>query len=211
MAQVSFEKADKANEGGGRFFKLSSDESKQVRFLWDRWEEVEKWIYQVHEITNTTPDGKRTFSTIDCPVVEGVDKSACKYCSRGEVPVYRVIIPLFNVEEGRIQYWKRSYKWLTSNLKPVLDEVTHLPSIANQTFKIKRTGSDMQSTSYNVVPVMNSSDARTKADFGEVENPYDSGLVRRYGEEDNQSQQGQSQQGFAPQAGYQPRRTTEVF
>lgn len=209
MAQLTLEQASQPNEGGGRYFKVSPDESKQVRFLIDKWEDIAPWCFGVHELSNVTPDGKRTFNTVDCPRAAGDTTAECRHCSSGNSYVKRVVIPVFNIEEGRIQYWKRSTTWVMNSLKPVLEEVAHLPSIANQTFKIKRTGSDMQNTNYNILPVMNASDTRVAADFGELEHPMESGVIKKYGEENNQPQQGQ--QNFAPQAGYQSRRTTEVF
>lgn len=218
MGRISLEQASKLNEGGSKYFKLNADESKQVRFLWDSFNEVgEKWCFGVHELYTTAPDGQKSFNTIDCPSAS--DASAhCKYCA-GEVlngdnkrsaQVGRVIIPIYNIEEECIQYWKRSTKWVTNTLKPVLDEVANIPSIANQTFKIKRTGSGLNDTTYTVLPVMNASDNRTKADFGEVEDPYDLGMISKYGE-GNQQPQGQQVQGQAATSNYQPRRTTEVF
>lgn len=210
MAQITLEQASKLNEGGGSYFKLDPDESKQVRFLWDKWEEVSSCCYSVHELMRTTADGKKYFTTVDCPRTEG-SPVECKYCEgkkKGETQVGRVIIPMYNVAENEVQYWKRSIKWLTNTLKPVLDEVANLPSIANQTFKIKRIGTGMDTT-YTVLPVMNSQDNRTKADFGELKNPYDLGMIKKYGEEDTQDNQNQNQQ-TQPTTGYQ-RRTVEEF
>lgn len=219
MANISLEQAGKLNEGGGKYFKLNPDESKQVRFLWDNWEEVSNnWCFGVHEIVTTLPDGKKQYSTVDCPRLDDA-QAECKYCANKNAQVGRVIIPMFIVDEGKIQYWKRSSSWVSKSLKPMLDEVAHLPSIANQTFKIKRTGSGMNDTTYNVLPVMNASDNRTKADFGEIENPYEMGAIQRYGDstapapQPQGNAQGYAQQGYAqPATGYQPsRRTTDVF
>ena len=223
MGRITLDQADKLNEGGGNFFKLNADESKQVRFLWDRWEEVgEKWCFGVHALTTVSPDGSRRFVTVDCP--KTADESVhCKYCA-GEITnsngsksgrVGRIVIPLYNLDDNKIQYWVRSKDWVIKTLKPVLDEVANLPSIANQTFKIKRTGSGLD-TSYTPIPVMNASDSRTKASFGGVGDPYDLGLIRKYDDEVNQANQAQSNVQGQPapqvQGNYsQPRRTTEVF
>lgn len=218
MARVSLEEASKDSGGGSKYFKLKADESKQVRFLWNTWDDVGDMCFKVHELYSTTPDGQKNFNTIDCPNVEG-SNAHCKYCA-GEVLngdnkkssyVYRVIIPVFNMEDGCIQYWKRSSKWVTDSLKPVLDEVANLPSIANQTFKIKRTGSGLNDTTYTVLPVMNASDNRTKTDFGEIEDPYDLGMISKYNAENQQPQGQQGQAQGQTASNYQPRRTTEVF
>lgn len=224
MGRVTLEQASTLNEGGSRYFSIKADESKQVRFLWDKWEEVgDRWCFQVHELMSLTQDGKKQFKTIDCNATEGPD-AHCKYCA-GEVinsdgkkcaHVGRTIIPVYNIDDKCIQYWKRGSKWVTDTLKPVLDEVANLPSIANQTFKIKRVGSGLDTT-YTVIPVMNASDNRTKADFGELEDPYDLNIISKYSETNQQSQQGQQSQQNVQQGqyqqpqNYQPRRTTEVF
>lgn len=212
MAQISLEQAKKLNEGGGKFFKIGADESKQVRFLWDKWEEVNGWCYGVHEIMETLPDGRQLYKSVDCPRADG-SQVECKYCASRTSRVGRVVIPLYLIDEDKIQYWKRSDKWVDGTLKPVLDEIAHLPSIANQTFKIKRTGSGFNDTSYSIVPVMNASDNRTKMDFGDLDNPYDLGLIINYGEENNKSSQQtqQTQQFNQPSTAFQPRRTTEMF
>lgn len=232
MGRVTFEQAEKLEDGGGLYFKLSPDESKQVRFLWDRWEEVgEGWLFMVHSITRVSPDGAKYFATIDCP--QSSDETAhCKYCS-GEVVnsdnkksgrVGRVVIPLFNMDENKIQYWVRSKDWVLKTLKPVLEEV-NLPSLANQTFKIKRTGSGLD-TSYTPIVIAGSSDNRTKTSFGEVGDPFELGIIKKYEEQESSQVQGQNQaqgqyqqpQGQyqqAPmqgqQAQFQPRRTTDIF
>lgn len=218
MGRINLDQAEKMNEGGGGiYFKMNQDESKQVRFLWDSIDEIaNKWMFGVHVVTTMTPDGARRTTTVDCPRT-GDPEAVCKYCS-GEVKnsdgkrsaqVPRVVIPLFNIEENKIQYWVRSYDWIKGTLRPVLDEVANLPSIANQTFKIKRTGTGLDTT-YTPIAVMNASDNKTKNDFGEIGDPYELGIIRKYGEE-NTSNQNQGQAQPAPQGSYQPRRTTEMF
>lgn len=212
MAQITLEQAEQLGGGSGKYFNLKQDEFKTVRFLWDNWSEVS--AYAVHELMYVKQDGAKGFKTIDCP--KGADQNApCKYCE-GEVKnsndklsarVGRVIIPVYNLDDDCIQYWKRSTKWVMGTLKPVLDEVANLPSIANQTFKIKRTGSGTDTT-YSVTAVLNAQDNRTKASFGELEDPFTVGIISRYGEENQQNQQGQ--QSNAP-TGYTQRRTTAVF
>lgn len=225
MGRINVDQAEKLNERkGGNYFKINQDESKQVRFLWDSASEIaEKWLFGVHSVTSVSPDGSRHYAIVDCPKSGGDPDAICKYCA-GEVmnpnnskivTVPRVVIPLFNIDEGSIQYWVRSYDWVKKSLLPVLEESSGLPSLANQTFKVKRAGSGLD-TSYTVLPVINSNDARTKNDFGEIKDPFDLGIIKRYGEENNQNQgqnqgQGQGQPfGQAPQTGYQ-RRTTEMF
>lgn len=211
MAQISLEQASKLNEGGGKYFKLKQDESKQVRFLWDRFEEIgNNWCFLVHEVESIDANGNKHFATVDCKRVDKNDKTIeCKYCDgivkkNGKLisQVSRIIIPLYNVDEDKIQYWKRSYDWLIKTLKPVLEEVT-TPSIAGQVFKLKRTGTGLDTT-YTPIIVPNAVDNRTKNDFGEIESPFDLGMIRRYDEEEQQNQSQQS-------TNYQPRRTTEVF
>ncbi len=218
MGKISLEQAGKLNSGGGKYFSLKADESKQVRFLWDRWEEVgNDYCYGVHEVSHKTADGQIRWNTIDCPKTS--DPNAhCKYCN-GEVTnhdgkrsgqVGRIIIPLYNIEEDCIQYWKKSDKWVTGTLKPVLDEAANMSSIANQTYKIKRTGNGLDTT-YSVIPVLNASDNRTKKDFGEIEDPYKLNMILNY-DANNQAQgQVQTQNQPQPSQDYQPRRTTEVF
>lgn len=209
MAQVSFEQASKASKGG-KFFKVDPDEGKQVRFLIDKWEELEKLCFAAHSVVTTNPDGSKSFDTIDCPRGGGsIPDAECKYCASKNAVVYRVLLPLYNVDEDSVQYWLRSYSWVEKTLKPVIIDTTQgLPSIANQTYKIRRTGTG-KDTVYTPVPVMNSADNKTKADFGEIEtNPLELNMISKYGES-TQSQQAPTQQ--APATEYTTRRTTDMF
>lgn len=212
MAQVSFEQASKASKGG-KFFKVDPDEGKQVRLLIDKWEELEKLCFAVHSVVTTNPDGSKSYDVIDCPRGGGsIPDAECKYCAnKSSAVVYRVLLPLYNVDEGVVQYWLRSYSWVEKTLKPVIVDTTQgLPSIANQTYKIRRTGSGKE-TVYTPVPVMNATDNKTKNDFGEVEtNPFELNMISRYGE-NNTNQQSQAQTQQAPATEYTTRRTTDMF
>lgn len=202
MAQVTVEQAEKGlNEGGGKFFKLRPDEFATVRFLWDNLGDVK--YFKVHEIKSTKQDGSSMFATVDC-ANEQDSMNVCQYCNSKSQPVYRVIIPLYNVEEDKIQYWKRSYSWYKNTLKPILEEYTNLASLASQQFKIKRTGSDMNNTSYTPIPV-GVPDNSTKVSFGEVEDFYNVGIIKKT--LDNQQQTAQQPQ--QSPTNYAPRRTAD--
>ena len=74
--------------------------------------------------------------------------------------------------------------------------------------KIKRTGTGLDTT---YTPIVIGSDTGTdinKDKFGEVEDPFKVGMIKRYGEENNTKQVQQAQQ---PVTNYAPRRTTDMF
>lgn len=209
MAQITLEQASNFGGNGGKYFKINADESKQVRFLVNRLEDLNNWSFGVHELSSTSADGNKSFDTVDCPRAGGAEVE-CKYCEQGIKKSGVTIIPVFNIDENKIQYWKRSSSWVRNNLIPLLEELTTLPSIANQTFKIKRTGSTMNDTRYTVILVPNATDNRDSSSFGDVESPYDSGMIKKYGEVQNAAQQPQGQP-IQQSTGYVPRRTTEMF
>ena len=211
MAKFGLEDAANLNGGGGKYFKVNADESKVVRFLWNKWEEVNDCAYRVHSIRTVRQDGSTAYSTISCPKQEDLD-APCDYCEGNGIPkdnaVGRVCIPLYNVDDGRIQYWLRSADWVTKTLKPILEELSDLPSLAMARVKIKRTGTGLDTT---YTPIVIGSDTGTdinKDKFGEVEDPFKVGMIKRYGEENNTKQVQQAQQ---PVTNYAPRSTTDMF
>lgn len=165
----SFEQLINYKPGGnGKFFSLKSGEEKRVRFLYNTKEDIH--MYFVHEFT-------APYATITCSRGEGEDISACKWCSQKSPRVARVIFPLYDIDANEVVYWKRTATFAKTSVVPLLQEIeSQNQPMSAQVYKIKRSG-DGKDTIYSVVPT-GQPDGKTKEQFGEVEDPYDLGMIK---------------------------------
>ena len=170
--RMSWEEGKKVSTGGSSFFKLQDGQSVRVRFLYNTLSEIGP--ISVHNIREGA-----NFATIDCCRADGDPIDNCKWCAKGDKPVMRVVLPLFNLDNNEIQYWTVSQKRAEELILPALEEIPSNQPIAGQTFKIKRTGTEMKDTTYSVVAEMGSvNDGKTKETFGEVKDPYEANIIR---------------------------------
>lgn len=171
MARISNDQIENYSKGGGAFFSLKDGESANVRILFNTYSEIP--TYTVHEFNQNN-----NYATIDCARLEAEEPvSNCKWCSMGNPRVTRTILALYNEDTQSVQYWKRSGKWLNTELKPYLDEIPAGQPISGQIYKIKRTGKDMQNTKYTLFPV-GSNDLKTPAMLGEVKDPFSLNIIK---------------------------------
>ena len=47
----------------------------------------------------------------------------CKWCSMGNNPVMRIVLPMLVEEEGEIQYWKKSESFVKETLLPIFENL----------------------------------------------------------------------------------------
>lgn len=173
---------------GGKYFSLKNGEEARVRFLYDNLNE----IYQlwVHEFT--TPPYPQ-YATIICPSQGDGRSENCKWCASGAPRSNKVIVGLYNLETNEVQYWKRAAGYVQQNIVPLLEEVSKLNQpIASQVYKIKRNGDSLQTT-YAIIPI-GQPDGQAKATFGELEDPFDIGMVKEYDPSFELGQNNQKQQ-----------------
>ena len=177
MARVNLADADKYTGGNSKFFKLEDGDSKKVRILYNSVNEMSNSALSVHELQDQT---SKRYATVDCARSEGDPIEMCPYCSRGLKPVMRIVLPLYNIEDKEIQYWKKSGSFANETLLPQLENVEQSGgSIAGQTFIFGRKGKTMQDTKYSVsVDLSTPNDRKTKDDFGTVEDPFTLNMIR---------------------------------
>lgn len=229
MAKFGYNEWNKFNEGGGTtFFSLKPQEQAIVRFVYNDLNDIE--MYSVHEFR--IPGNMATIScakpTSDSPI------DMCKWCKMGNVPVARIVIPIFKADTEEIVYWTRTRKFVNDTLVPLFNEIlsTGKP-ISSQQYKIIRQGEGLQ-TSYSVIPT-GMADDRTKDTLGIVKDPYETGIIKEsdfdydpnrapqnnqqgvqqgYGQQQNYGQQNYGgQQNYNQGYGQQQatRRTTDMF
>lgn len=170
--KMTWEQAEHLTGGGNTFFKLQDGQVARVRFLYNVLGEIEPLcVHSVNQGNN--------YATIDCSRGPGEPMENCKWCASGNNPVSRVVLPLYNMDTNEIQYWVRSATWVKGTLLPCLEEIPQNQPISGQTFKIQRIGKTMQDTTYNVRVEMGSqNDMKTKEQFGEVKDAYESNIIK---------------------------------
>lgn len=208
MSRINFNEIDKYNggEGSSAYFSLKDKESAMVRILYNNYEDV------VPFVVHTLRDGNKTLH-IDCPRNDGDALDTCDYCKEGNKPVVRVVVPLFNENTGRIEYWMRSGSYVNKDMKMVTDLVVQQGKpIASQQYMIRREGEGLD-TKYAIIPT-SISDDKTKDSFGEIKDPIkDLHMIKEAGykpEETVSTDNGN----FAPRQPQQmtsTRKTSEIF
>ena len=135
MGRVAFDDIDNyGGQGGAGFFRLKKDkEVAQVRFLYNGIEDVE--AYAVHKVD--TPDSKYG-RYVNCLRSYDEPKDNCPFCREGVPQQVRLFIPLYNIDEDKIQIWDRG--------KTFAHKMTSLcsryPNLVSHVFEIERNGKE---------------------------------------------------------------------
>ena len=139
MARFGVSDADHyGGQGGGGFFSLKNDkDTARVRFLYDSIDDVEGLA--VHQIE--VGDKKRY---VNCLREYGDPVDACPLCANKQFVTAKYFVPLYNIDEERIQTWERGKKF-GAKLSSLCSRYPHLVS---HTFEIERNGKagDTQTT-----------------------------------------------------------------
>ena len=165
MATINFSEFSKFNQGeGGSFFTLKSGESASVRILYDSYDDIIGET--VHQVRNENGG----FASVICPRDDKDAIDMCDYCKEGQKPVLRAIIPIYNEDSKKIEYWPRSGTFIDGTLRMTLDLIVNQgKSIASQPYIIRREGNGLE-TKYVVLP-NGVPDDKNKNSFGEVKDP----------------------------------------
>lgn len=158
MARFTVENADKfGGQGGGGYFSLKNDkDTARVRFLFDSIDDVEG--YAVHEVEL---DGKKRY--VNCLRDYGAPVDDCPFCAARKFVTAKYFIPLYNIDEERIQTWERGKKF-GGKLTSMCSRYSHLVS---HEFEIERNGKPKDtSTTYEIYEV--GSDASVTMDDFDV-------------------------------------------
>lgn len=131
MARFSVNDAEKfGGQGGGGFFRLVDDkDTARVRFLYNGIDDVEG--FAVHQIEI---DGKKRY--VNCLREYGAPVDDCPFCAKGMFTTAKYFIPLYNIDEDRVQIWERG-KQFGSKLSSMCARYSNLVS---HTFEIERCG-----------------------------------------------------------------------
>lgn len=141
MARFNADNMDKyGGHGGTGYFSLKNDRDvATVRFLYNTADDVEG--YAVHEVEI---DGKKRY--VNCLREYNQPIDDCPFCKARKYQVAKLFIPMYNVDEEKVQVWERGKKFF-NKLSSVLARCDADP-ICSQTFEIERNGKagDTQTT-----------------------------------------------------------------
>lgn len=167
MARITLSDLDKFSSGSSTsFFKLENDgDVARVRILLDKPEDLENYIYSVHQIKVPGSNYPRLVNCIreyEDPIDE------CPFCAAQKTVVPRIVVPLYNIEADEVQLWTRS-KGFMSKLMKFINRYKK-PSVVAHIIEIERNGKtgDKQ-TSYELFDI--EADESILEDFPEVPDP----------------------------------------
>ncbi len=163
MAEFSVKDADKyGGQGGGGYFSLKNDrDTARVIFPFEGIEDIHG--YSVHQVE---VDGKKRY--VNCLHEYGQPKDDCPFCAAGMFTLAKYFIPVYNVDEDRIQTWERG--------KQFGDRLTSLcsrnPNLVTHGFEIERIGKKGDTkTTYEIYSDRDNDDPNRKAEDFDVQNP----------------------------------------
>ena len=130
-------------ETSARFWLSENNETARVKFLLDKWEDVN--LCHIHEIKVENKDGTRGMRRIRCL------GDNCIACKRGNRLITKVYIPLYNETLQKVQFWERTPVAQFLNFNIIFRKHENVPAI---TFEIRRIGNkgDIH-TRYEIVEV----------------------------------------------------------
>ena len=131
-------------QGGGGFFSIQNDkECKQVRFMYNKVEDVEG--YAVHKVE---VNGKDRY--VNCLREFNQPQDVCPFCREGKPVQARLFIPLYNIAEESVQLWDRG-KTMFSKITSLCSRYATRKNLVNNIFEVERNGKPKdQKTTYEM-------------------------------------------------------------
>ncbi len=160
MARFNANDVDKyGGQGGAGYFSLKNDKDvARVRFMYDSIDDVEG--YAVHQVE--VGDKKRY---VNCLRSYNDPIDNCPFCREKKFQSAKLFIPVYNVDEDRVQIWERGKKFF-SKISSICARYPHLVS---HTFEIERNGKPGSTqTTYEIYET--GQDDTTLEDLPEVPN-----------------------------------------
>lgn len=145
MARFRADEVDNyGGNGGGGYFGLANDgDVARVRFMYESAEDVEG--YAVHEVEI---DGRKRY--VNCIREYNEPLSECPFCAAKRFQVAKLFIPIYNVDEDRVQTWERGKKFFGK----MSSLCARYPDVVSHVFEIERNGKKGEtSTTYEIYEV----------------------------------------------------------
>ena len=130
--------------GGGGYFSLKNDgDVARVRFMYESVDDVAG--YAVHEVEI---DGKKRYVNCIRDYNEPLDE--CPFCAARKFQTAKLFIPIYNIDEERVQTWERGKKFF-SKMSSIC---ARYPDVVSHVFEIERNGRPGDtSTTYEIYEV----------------------------------------------------------
>lgn len=148
MARFNYNEAEKyGGQGGAGYFSLKNDKDvATVRFMYNGIDDVEG--YAVHQVE---VDGKKRYVNCLRAYNEPLDK--CPFCREKKFQQAKLFIPIYNVDEDKVQIWERGKKFF-AKISSICARYANGVNLVSQQFEIERNGKphDTQTT-YEIFPV----------------------------------------------------------
>lgn len=131
MARFKADEADHyGGQGGAGYFSLKNDKDvARVRFMYSGLDDVEG--YAVHEVEI---DGRKRY--VNCIREYNEPKDNCPFCRAGRFQAAKLFIPIYNIDEDRVQVWERGKKFFGK----LTSLASRYPDICAHEFEIERNG-----------------------------------------------------------------------
>lgn len=145
MARFNTTNADHyGGQGGGGYFSLKNDrDTAQVRFMYNSIDDVEG--YAVHQVEI---DGKKRY--VNCLREYNQPIDDCPFCKAKMYTVAKVFVPIYNIDEDRVQTWERGKKFISK----ISSICARYPDVVSHKFEIERNGQKGDtSTTYEIYEV----------------------------------------------------------
>lgn len=164
MARFRADEAEHyGGQGGAGYFSLKNDKDvARVRFMYNSIDDVQG--YAVHQVE---VDGKKRW--VNCLREYNEPKAKCPFCNANKFQQAKLFIPLYNVDEERVQYWERGKKFF-AKISSICARYATNGNLVSHVFEIERNGKKNETTTtYEIYEV--DDDNTTLEDLPEASDP----------------------------------------
>ena len=148
MARFNANEVDRyGGQGGAGYFKLVNDKDvARVRFMYNGIDDLEG--YAVHEVM---VDGKKRYVNCLRAYNEPIDQ--CPFCKAKKFQVAKLFVPLYNIDEDKVQIWERGKKFF-AKMSSICSRYANGNDLVAQVFEVERNGKAHETTTtYEIYPV----------------------------------------------------------
>ena len=160
MARFKHDEVDHyGGQGGAGYFSLKNDKDvATVRFMYGDIDDVEG--YAVHQVE---VDGKKRY--VNCLREYNQPIDDCPFCKAKQFQTAKLFIPLYNVDEDRVQVWERGKKFF-SKISSICARYGNGDLVSHK-FEIERNGkAGSTQTTYEIYEV--GQDSTTLEDLPDI-------------------------------------------
>lgn len=158
--------------GGAGYFSLKNDKDvATVRFMYNSVDDVEGYAVHTVEI-----DGKKRY--VNCLRDYNQPLDACPFCREKMFQTAKLFIPIYNVDQKKVQVWERGKKFFSK----ISSICARYPNVVSHKFEIERNGAKGETTTtYEIYEV--GSDDTTLDDLPEALDPIGSVILDKSAED----------------------------